>query len=417
VTTRLKRSQQNLESLNGIITQFEKRLTTVPGAELGLTQLSRESEVYGRLYSYLLERQQQTAIVKASTISKNRILDEPEEPHREASPRLALRLASLPLGILVGVALVLLRGLVSGVFQGESDIKRSLGTLPVFASVPRYHPRRKRGSKAEQEPIFDPQGDLDVDFVEAFRTLRASLYSSFSNGMGGVILVTSPCPEDGKTTCVLALASLLAADGRRVLLVDADLRAPTHHALIGSHPDRDLGSVLNGNLRLRDAVWPVHVARGLCHSLGARDSLSVELLSSEGMRRLLLDARAAYDFVLIDAPSMPVVSDALVLAPQADCILSVIRPQHTRRRVAQEHIERLYALTETHAAVINDLVPNTRASRRRRPSAPEARRSPATQASNGPSSRLGSLSDSKSRPEDVTRDPRLVPTPIHERSR
>ncbi|MET0410614.1 MAG: GNVR domain-containing protein [Polyangiaceae bacterium] len=353
VGSRLKRAQHNLESLNGIIGQFERRLTSVPGAELGLAQLSRESEVYGRLYSYLLERQQQTAIVKASTISKNRILDEPQLAHREATPKLVFALGSLPLGLLLGVALVLLRGFLGRSFQGERDIRRGLAGLPVFASVPRYHaPLRRRPSRLP-DPIFDPQRDLDPQFVEAFRTLRTHLYGSLPNGACGVVLITSPSAGDGKTTCALALAALLAADGRRVLLLDADLRQPIHHVLLGSTTERDLGSVLGGKSRLRDAVWQARLPAGQCHAVGALKPLSVELLTGDGMRRLLAEARASYDFVIVDAPSLPAVSDAVVLAAQVDCVLSVVRTHHTERRLADEHIERLHPLTEVHGLVLN----------------------------------------------------------------
>lgn len=364
VTTRLRRAEQNLESLNGIIEQFERRLTSVPGAELGLTQLTRESEVYGRLYTHLLEQQQQTAIVKASTISKNRILDEPEVAHRESSPRLGLRLASLPFGLLLGVALVLARGLFGGVFQGAGEIQRSIEPLPVFASVPRQRVLRGRGAPGGPEPILDPERAPDVGFVEAFRTLRTHLYHALARAaraadvpddIGGLIVVTSPCAGDGKTTCALALASLLAADGRNVLLVDADLRAPTHRALLGAHADRDLGSVLAGKSRLRDSVWPVRLPTGQCHSIGAREPLSIELLSGESMRRLLLEARVAYDYVVVDTPSSPLYSDALVLAAPSDCVLSVMRPLHSERKAAEEHIEGLYALARVYAVVINDV--------------------------------------------------------------
>jgi tyrosine-protein kinase Etk/Wzc len=413
VSSRLRRAQHSLDSLNGIITQFEKRLTSVPGAELGLTQLSRESEVYGRIYSYLLERQQQTAIVKASTISRNRVLDEPELAHREATPKLALRLASLPLGVLAGITLVLLRGFLGGAFQGERDIRRSLGGASLLASVPRYRARRGRDRKQVPEPFFDPARDLDPDFVEAFRTLRTGLYGALAGGAGRIVLITSPCPGDGKTTCALALASLLAADGRRVLVLDADLRSPTHHALVGSQTESDLGSVLTGKARLREAVWQARVPSGQCHALGAREPLPVELLSSENMRRLLVGARATYDFVIVDAPSLPFVSDAVVLAGLADCVVSVVRAHHTSRRQTEEHLERLQPLSERHALVINCVTKG--ALLRPRPiEAALAAQRPRLAAPSEPGADEA-RPESKPRVQELKREPPLVPEAIRER--
>ncbi len=86
VTNRLNRAQQALGTLSGVVQENEDRLKTVPGAELGLAQLARESEVYSKIYSYLLERQQQMAIIKASRVSKNRVLDAPVESYLEDSP-------------------------------------------------------------------------------------------------------------------------------------------------------------------------------------------------------------------------------------------------------------------------------------------------------------------------------------------
>ena len=88
-----------------------------------------------------------------------------------------------------------------------------------------------------------------------------------------------------------------------MLLIDGNLRNPIHRALLGGHADRDLGSVLTGKSRLRDSVWPLRLPVGECHSIGAHAPLSVELLSSEAMRRMLLEARVSYDFVVVDAPS------------------------------------------------------------------------------------------------------------------
>src|SRR5690606_1284337 len=113
VSNRLKRAKDSLGTLGGIIGKYEEKLKTVPGAELGLAQLTREAEVYDSLYAFLLRSQQQAAITKASTVSKNRVLDQPEVAFWEASPKLGLRLASVPLGGVLGVLAVLVASFFS----------------------------------------------------------------------------------------------------------------------------------------------------------------------------------------------------------------------------------------------------------------------------------------------------------------
>jgi tyrosine-protein kinase Etk/Wzc len=340
VSSRASRAQENLATLNGIIAQYEMRLKTVPGAELGLAQLTREAEVYNRTYSYLLERQQQTAIIKASTLSKNRVLDLPQAPYREDSPKLVLRLASAPLGLLLGVALVLARTLLSGTFNGESDVRTAAGARPLLATVPRRVRRRGEKRGLSGPGSFDVVGDdLSSSFAEAFRTLRARLYQILGVSSGRALLVTSPSEGDGKTTCALGLAAMLAADGKRVLLIDADLRRANHPE--PAEPEErslpGLREVLRGEQAWSDAVRTVRAGAGHFYVIGSGGVAPAELLSHRRMAGLLEDARKRCDFVLLDAPCYPAVADSLVLAGLVDAVVSVVRPGSTNRRLAQEH--------------------------------------------------------------------------------
>lgn len=378
VSSRSARAQENLSTLNGIIAQYEKRLKTVPGAELGLAQLTRESEVYNRTYSYLLERQQQTAIIKASTLSKNRVLDAPQAPYREDSPKLLLRLASAPLGLLLGVVLVLGRTFFAGTFQSEADARAAAGQVPVFAAVPRRQRRRGERRGLIGPGSFDVVGDdLTCSFTEAFRTLRARLYQSGGNGAARAILITSPNEGDGKTTCALGLAALLAADGKRVLVIDADLRR-TNHPPAADADERNvpgLCDVLRGEHDWVDAVRTVKAGAGQFYVVGSGGTGPAELLSSRRMAELIDDARGRCDFVLVDAPSFPAVSDGLVLSSLVDSVLSVVRLGNTRRKLALEHLRGLTSPGRPLALVVND-VGESRPSAR---TAKQAARTKATQ--------------------------------------
>ena len=359
VESRLTRAQENLGTLNGIIAQFEAKLRTVPGAELGLAQLSRESEVYSRTYSYLLERQQQAAIVRASTLSKNRVLDAPRVPQREYSPKLGLRAASIVVGLMLGVAVVLLRSFFAGTFQSESDVRKAIGGTMVLGSVPRRRRIIGFDRSSDAAPLLDvPAGHPDCRFIEAFRTLRQNLYrSTFAGDEGAtLVLVTSPCPGDGKTTCVRWLAAVLAADGRSVLVVDADLRKDTWHSSLDEANAVGLRAVLAGR-SFREVMREVALPSGGFCELEAGGAVRPELLTSDRMIRFLREARESFDFVLIDSPSFPFVSDALVLSGMADWVLSVLRLENTPRKLAIEHVRRLTGSSPSYAVVINDVWP------------------------------------------------------------
>jgi tyrosine-protein kinase Etk/Wzc len=355
VRARVKRAEDNLRTLDGIIQQYEDKLRTVPEAELGLAQLTRESQVYGALYSNLLMRQQQTAIVKASTVSRNRVLDPARVSYLEESPRLPLRLLSGFIGLAFGAGLVVLGRLLSNSFSTEAEVQSTLSPLPVLASVPKRRQRWARGRRKVAESGFDLLGgDVNFEFVEAFRALRTRLYQTALAPEGGeVLMVTSPSRGDGKTTVVRSLASILAADGRSVLVLDVDLR---HERGPGSVPPReaDLRSALIGQCEFVDAVQHMTVAGGEYDFLGPDGAAPVELLASARMTEFLSEARERWDFVLIDVPSFPLVSDALSLAPSADAVLTVIRLEATPARLAVEHARRLSAVARGHALIVND---------------------------------------------------------------
>jgi tyrosine-protein kinase Etk/Wzc len=353
VTSRLGRAQENLSALNGIIGQFEDKLKTVPGAELVLAQLARESDVYSRLYSYLLERQQQAAILKASTVSKNRVLDAPIVPRRESSPRLGLRHASFLLGLVLAALFVILRRFLATTVQSESDVGTVAGNVPLFATIPRAGKRGRLPAGASAPPFRSLAADPTSPFTEALRTLRASVCQTWQEHAQKVWLVTSAVPGDGKTTLTLSLASMLAADGKWVLVVDADLRKPSHHILTGHGEEQGLRGVLSGQCNWREVVRPVSVSSGEFFSIGAGKMAPGELISNDRMTRFLIEARNRYDFILLDGPSFPLVADAVVLAPLSDGVLSVARLGHTPRRLLGEHLRRLSQVAHGQAVVVN----------------------------------------------------------------
>jgi tyrosine-protein kinase Etk/Wzc len=359
VSSRASRAQESLGTLDSIINQYEKRLQTVPGAELGLLQLSRESDVYSRTYQYLLERQQQTAIIKASTLSKNRVLDVPQPPHREDSPKLLLRLASAPLGLLLGIVLALGRSLFASSFQSEAEAYSALGTASVLASVPRRLRRRGERRGVVGAGSFDVIGDdVSSSFTEAFRTLRAKLYRLGGRASGRSLLVTSPCEGDGKTTCTLALAALLAADGKRVLVIDTDLRQRNQSIYFDeTHPEPPgLCQVLRGEEDWTNVILPITSGIGNYYTLPAGGLAPAELLSSPRMTDLLEDAKTRCDFVLLDTPSFPKVSDALVLSGLVDTVLSVVRLGSTPRKATFDHVRALATSgIAQHALLLNDV--------------------------------------------------------------
>jgi tyrosine-protein kinase Etk/Wzc len=353
VTSKLERARDNLNSITQLITKHEQRMNAVPGAEVGLARLTRETEVYSQMYSSLLERQQQATITKASTVSKNRILDAPEVSYIESAPRLMVRLGGSLIGILLAAIFVLVRRLFAPTLQSESDAIAASGSLPVFARVP-AHP-------APAEVSFEldagPVSRLDLKFADAFRTLRTRLYRASGEHGGSVILVTSPTPRSGTTTCVHALAFSLAADEKRLLLVD--LAHPYASQAQQAERERyDSGASLRSSqsmqVELRGAIETIPTPQGRFDLIRCSSIAGANILSGGRLKRFVAEMRPRYDYVLFDARSYPEAPDALSIALQADSVLSVMRLRVTPRALAQEHFSGLARSAPVHAIVLFD---------------------------------------------------------------
>ena len=346
VVGRSARAQRQLASLNQMIAQFEGKLKTVPAAELDLAQLTRSAEVLAKMYSFLIERQQQATVAKASTISRSRVLDTPEVPYREDSPALALRLVlGALMGLCAGLVVVVLRWMLSGKLQSDRQVRRTLGPRPLWAAIPHDDLRAKKTF-----PWGTPSG-----FAEAFRHLRTSIYCDGAE-TDKVVVVTSPGAGDGKTLCTISLAAALATDNKRVLVVEADMRKPSLGALLPISRGGDLAELLSGAQSWFDAVTTVPVGSRAFDVIAAHAVRpdSSELLSSGRFTDVLDYARSTYDFVLIDSPPFPMLSDALILARQADRLISVLRLGNTPRRAAERHLQGLAVIAARHGVIVND---------------------------------------------------------------
>ena len=347
VKTRHARAMETLGSLNGIIAQSNEKLKGMPGAELELARLVRDSEVFSKMYSYLLERKQQAAIVKAATMSDNRILDLPKVRYRESSPQLGIRLGlGALLGLAAGIAFALLRQRFAATFQCAREVRRRFPNLPVFAVIP----KKRRGRRGAALDGYASQPGSA--FREAFRLLRANVYRSSGPALSRVVLVTSFERRDGKTLTTLALAATLAAEGNRVLVVGAD----------GPHSadEPGLAEILSGQCHFSDVEKVIALPEGAftAISVGNMDTMARDHYSSSKLAEFLAEARMTYSFILIDAPSMAEAADALLLSAYADLALVLVRLHHSHRRDADEHLARLAANTQC-ALVIND--PDSRA--------------------------------------------------------
>ena len=177
--------------------------------------------------------------------------------------------------------------------------------------------------------------------AEAFRSLRTAVLFTARGAPPKVIVVTSAVAAEGKTVGSLNLATALAEAGSRVLLLEADLRHPRCHRTLGVDAARGLASVLAGQEELESVIHSLEAPRLSFIPAGAVPPNPAELVSSARMREIVASLRSRYDFVIIDTPPVLPVTDAVVLAREADAVVLVVRGHGTPSGLVREARDRL----------------------------------------------------------------------------
>jgi capsular exopolysaccharide synthesis family protein len=242
------------------------------------------------------------------------------------------------LGIGAAFGLLYLRALRDTTFKTVDELRQQFG-FPVIGQVPAFNENDLQAI-AQDRTALDPSlyyvyrpGSSEA---EAYRGLRTALYFSIHGESHKVLQVTSPEPQDGKTTLASNLAIAIAHSGRKVLLIDADLRCPKVHKLFGVLQEIGLADVLQGEIELPNAIRETEVAGLSLLCAGLSPSNPAELLGTADFARLLAEVRSQFDFVIVDSPPVLAVSDPCVVAPRTDGLLLVLRLGKNKRTAVKQ---------------------------------------------------------------------------------
>lgn len=313
----------------------------------------QEAEQSRGLYETLLEHLKEAGVLEGLRSSNISVVDPARVPSKPSKPNVPIYLAlafagGLFLGCGSAIVVDLRDNKIRDLHELEAEVGLALiGILPVFQSV-----RANLPAQSGKDSLTPGEGRtlrvLAIDepksaYVESLRALRTSLLLSRGGAPPQTILVTSSIAGEGKTTLSVNLAILLAQHGKKVLLVDADLRRPMLHTLLGIPPNRGLSSLLAGHIHggaLDELVDFKEVPGLYVLCSGPVPPYPSELLGSDQMRLLLENWRKEFDFILFDgAPILPV-TDSVILSDLAEAKLLVARFGLTER----QSVERSYSL-------------------------------------------------------------------------
>lgn len=311
--------------------------------ELLAESMQRKLDRTQALYDAVIDRLSEISLIKDYGGLVTEVI-EPVALGRDHWPKIPLLLAvGCMVGGIFGCAGALLLELADPRFRSHAELSSTLD-LPVLAHVPNITPLLKSSEKIRDQ-FAGPHaiaGNVISHYLstgpaaEAFRGLRTQLMLQGNANQHAVLMVCSPTSGDGKSTLVANLAVSFAQAGKRVLVIDGDLRRPRMHQLLGSENQSGLSSILCDAIEPHDAI--VHTQ---CEGLsllpaGPAIQNAAELLNLPRCKELLGVLREQYDLILIDTPAVLSVSDPLVLAGLADaCVLHLRLSADSRREAAK----------------------------------------------------------------------------------
>jgi capsular exopolysaccharide synthesis family protein len=294
-----------------------------------------------RVLDETLKRLEQINLVRDFGGYEARAISEPGPGAKVSPVAWQLLAGGAMLGLLLGIGLAYLFDAADKSFRTPEEIRRRL-RLPLVGHIPYL------SHLGEPVAVAGPDGEpalLDAALVtlhrhasteaEAFRSVRTALYFNTHGERHKVIQVTSPSMGDGKSTLVANLAVAIAQSGRKVLLVDADLRRPRAHRLFGLAARAGLAQVIGGAADLADTVRPTAVPGLFVLPCGPRPAHPAELLTLPAFADVLEELRDSYDYVLVDTPPLLAVSDPCAVAPRVDGVLLTLRVSKNGRPAAE----------------------------------------------------------------------------------
>jgi capsular exopolysaccharide synthesis family protein len=277
------------------------------------------------------------------------VTDPAETPRRPAHPNRRNHLAfGLFAGLFTAVGLAFLSEYLDNRIKSPEEIKTHLG-LPFLAMIPALQKQA-----VESGALTVTSATVGHDFGEAFRALRTSVLFAFPEAKCRTVVVTSTAPGEGKTSVSVNLALSLSLAGQRVLLIDADMRRPTAHTLIGAPQEPGLSNVIVGNARASESVKQTSTKGLWFLGAGRIPPNPAELLASRRAHDFLRTLRDHFDWIIIDSPPVLAVADSAILAHEASGVLFVVGSEMTERGAARSALDQLDAANATYVgAVLN----------------------------------------------------------------
>jgi len=316
VNTLVSATEVDLENSIRRAGGFSSQLSLLPRTEQQLSSLKRSFDLNSELYTYLLKMRAESAITYASNQPDVKILDPARiETSKQSSPLTIINyIVGVILGILVPIGIILFSDFINGSIQSKEEVEE-MTKLPVAGMI--IHSKIKK----DLIVLENPQSNI----AESFRLLRTNLKFMLSGDEKKVIAVQSTIAGEGKSFISMNLASILAMNNFKVLLVGVDMRMSNLHKVLKSDNKKGLSTYLSNQDRFEDIVESTSINNLSYIPSGPVPPNPAELLENGNFEHFMKKAKSDFDFVILDSPPISLVTDGIITGRYADINLFVIR--------------------------------------------------------------------------------------------
>ncbi|GAA4205044.1 tyrosine-protein kinase [Pedobacter jeongneungensis] len=337
------------DKLRNQLKSAENQISGVPQVEKNYLKLARNQQIKQELYIFLMQKAEETNISKTANISIAKTIDPPKSEVTPSSPKKSIIYF---LGLIMGIVFPISMVFGLEIFNTSIDTKEeitSLTRVPVIGEISH--------NKSDDNLVVANQSRSAIS--EQFRALRTNLSFYLKKENEKIILLTSSMSGEGKSFTAINLGNILALAGKKVLLMELDLRKPGLSAKLGVRNDMGFSNfTISPEVKMADIVKPLSINKNMfIISSGPLPPNPAETLMNEHVPSLIEKLKLEFDYIIMDAPPVGIIADAQLLSRYADVTLYLVRQKVTQKNQLKI-VEELYLTNKMKnlGIVVNDII-------------------------------------------------------------
>jgi capsular exopolysaccharide synthesis family protein len=338
--------QNKRNGLKSKITELESKLYGVPAKEMELSRLKRKFNLNEKYYSLLIEKRTQYEISKAGYTMDNLILQAPTSPKLISPQKKIVYIGVTIISFFIGLLFLVFKYVTFNVIHNENELKKLLPpNIGILGVVPKV-------IKTETNSVLLVHKKPKSILAETYRNIRTNLQFILDQNKSNVIAISSSVSGEGKTFVALNLAGIYSMSGKKVVVLDLDLRKPKLHLGFNAKNTDGMSSILAGKVNWTNCIQHSEIVGLDFISAGVIPPNPSELIINGTIDKIIEELKIKYDIIIIDNPPVGIVSDGVKILNHADCSIYVFRANYSKRMfanrvrelLAEDKVKHLYTI-------------------------------------------------------------------------